>query len=61
MSTAAVMKLRASVGGWLPSGPDVALREAQGVAWVWVGDRVLLLRLVETERQRALRAGLRGR
>ncbi len=57
----AASKLRASVGGWLPSGPDVALREAQGVAWVWVGDRVLLLRLVETERQRALRAGLRGR
>jgi hypothetical protein len=32
----------------------VALREAQGVAWVWVGDRVLLVHLVEVERVRRL-------
>ncbi len=47
--------LRASVRGWLPSGPQVALRELEGVAWVWVGDRVLLVRLVNTERLRQLK------
>jgi len=47
-------RLRASVKGWLPRGPEVALREAQGVAWVWVGDRVLLVHLVEVERVRRL-------
>ena len=36
------MGLRASVKGWLPRGPEVALREPLGVAWVWVGDCILL-------------------
>lgn len=49
------MGLRASVKGWLPRGPEIALREPLGTAWVWVGDRVLLLRLVEVERVRVLR------
>ena len=52
-------RLRASVKGWLPGGPEVAIREAQGVAWVWVGDRVLLARLDEVERVRILRKLLR--
>lgn len=55
----AASSLRASVKGWLPRGPEVALREPQGAAWVWVGDRVLLVRLVEVERVRLLRKLLR--
>jgi hypothetical protein len=51
--------LRASVKGWLPKGPEVALREPLGCAWVWVGDRILLVRLVEVERVRLLRKLLR--
>ncbi len=47
--------LRASVKGWLPRGPEVALREPLGTAWIWVGDRFLLVRLVEVERVRILR------
>ena len=47
--------LRRSVAGWLPEGPEVALREAQGCAWVWVGDRALLIRLPELERIRRVR------
>jgi len=52
-------QLRASVRGWLKEGPEVALREAQGVAWIWTGDRVLLVRLPPMERARWLRK--RGR
>jgi hypothetical protein len=55
----AAMELRASVKGWLPRGPEVALREPLGVAWIWVGDRVLMVRLVEVERIRTLRKLLR--
>ncbi|HJW71299.1 MAG TPA: hypothetical protein VJ486_00465 [Geothrix sp.] len=55
----AAMNLRVSVKGWLPKGPEVALREAQAAAWIWVGDRVLLVRLVEVERVRILRNLLR--
>jgi hypothetical protein len=49
------LELRVSVRGWLPRGPEIALREPLGVAWVWLGDRVLLVRLVEVERVRILR------
>lgn len=52
-------QLRLSVRGWIPGGPEVALREATEVAWVWVGDRVLLVRLVPTERLKAVRKALR--
>lgn len=55
----AATSLRASVKGWLPRGPEVALREPLAAAWIWVGDRVLLVRLVEVERLRALRKLLR--
>ncbi|MBL0210957.1 MAG: hypothetical protein IPQ13_08625 [Holophagaceae bacterium] len=51
----AASNLRASVRGWLPHGPQVALRELEGVAWVWVGDRILLVHLVGTERLRKLK------
>jgi hypothetical protein len=47
--------LRASVKGWLPRGPEVAMREATGTAWIWVGDRILLVRLSDVERVRKLR------
>jgi hypothetical protein len=53
------LALRVSVKGWLPGGPEVALREPLGVAWVWVGDRILLVRLAEVERVRILRKLLR--
>ena len=52
-------RLRASVRGWLPRGPEVALRELQGAAWVWVGDRVLLVRLPDTTRLKTLRKWLK--
>jgi hypothetical protein len=55
----AATNLRASVKGWLPGGPEVALREPLGAAWIWVGDRVLLVRLVEAERVRLLKKLLR--
>lgn len=47
--------IRRSVVGWLPNGPEVALREAQDRAWVWVGDRVLLVKLPELDRTRRVR------
>ncbi len=53
------MGLRVSVKGWLPRGPEIALREPLGVGWIWVGDRILLVRLVEVERVRVLRKLLR--
>ncbi|HJV91693.1 MAG TPA: hypothetical protein VJ623_15380 [Holophagaceae bacterium] len=51
----AASRLRASVRGWLPAGPEIALRELQGAAWVWVGDRVILARLPESTRLRTVR------
>ncbi len=53
--------LRASVGGWLPQGPEVALREREDVAWVWVGNRILLVRIQSGERARKLKYLLEGR
>ncbi|HJU83554.1 MAG TPA: hypothetical protein VJ600_05045 [Holophagaceae bacterium] len=47
--------LRRSVAGWLPEGPEVALREGQACAWVWVGDRALLIHLPELDRLRRIR------
>jgi len=52
-------ELRVSVRGWLPNGPEIALREAQNIAWVWIGDRVHLVRLQPTDRLRQLKAQLR--
>lgn len=57
----AASSLRASVRGWLPEGPDVAMREASEVAWVWVGDRILLVRLQGSDRLRKIRSLLRAR
>lgn len=51
--------LRASVKGWIPEGPEIALREAWEVAWVWVGDRVILVRLQPTGRLRTVKAALK--
>jgi hypothetical protein len=51
--------LRASVHGWLPSGPEVALREASESAWVWVGDRALLVRLQPGSRLASVRKALK--
>lgn len=51
--------LRASVAGWLPNGPEIALREAEGTATVWVGHRVLLLQLPPSERMRRMKGILR--
>jgi hypothetical protein len=52
-------KLRASVRGWLPQGPEVALRENAGTAWVWVGDRAILQRLQPTGRLASIRKALK--
>jgi hypothetical protein len=52
-------KLRASVRGWLPDGPEVALREAAGTAWVWVGTRAILERLQPSGRLDAIRKALK--
>lgn len=52
-------KLRASVRGWLPQGPEVALREGTGTAWVWVGDRAILQRLQPTGRLASIRRALK--
>jgi hypothetical protein len=53
--------LRASVRGWLPNGPEVAVREASAVAWVWVGDRAILERLQPTGRLKSVRKALKLR
>ena len=52
-------RLRASVRGWLPGGPEVAMREASAVAWVWVGDRAILERLQPTRRLSSVRKALK--
>jgi len=51
--------LRASVRGWLPEGPEVAVREASECAWVWVGDRALLERLQPSGRLASVRKALK--
>lgn len=43
-------RLRVSVRGWLPEGPEVALREPFGVAWIWVGHKVIMKKLPSTSR-----------
>jgi len=55
------VKLRASVKGWLPDGPDIALRERSAVAWVWLGPRIIQERLQPTERVRRIRPLLQSR
>lgn len=57
----AAVDLRASVRGWLPEGPELALREAWEVGWVWVGDRILLVRLQGLDRLRAIRRAMKPR
>jgi hypothetical protein len=51
--------LRLSVKGWIPGGPETALREAAEVAWVWVGDRAILVRLQPTLRLKSVKAALK--
>ena len=51
--------LRASVKGWIPEGPETALREAAGTAWVWVGDRAILVRLQPCTRLKSVRTALK--
>ena len=51
-------RLRVSIPGWLPTGPEVVLREAQETGWAWVGDRVLLVKLQPSERPRLVRKAL---
>jgi len=52
-------ELRASVKGWIPDGPETALREVSEVAWVWVGDRAILVRLQTTLRLKSLKTALK--
>lgn len=51
--------LRSSVKAWIPDGPEVALREAQSVAWIWVGDRAILVRLQPAARLKSVREALK--
>jgi len=51
--------LRASVKGWIPGGPETALREAAEAAWVWVGDRAILVRLQATLRLKSVKTALK--
>lgn len=51
-------RLRVSIPGWLPTGPEVVLREAQETGWAWVGDRVVLVKLQPSERPRLVRKAL---
>lgn len=53
--------VRSSVAGWLPQGPEVAVREPDEVAWIWVGTRVLLVQLPSTVRSRKLKSLLGSR
>lgn len=54
-----VSRLRASVRGWLPIGPEVALREPYGAAWVWVGNKVLLKKLIPSSRLTSIHKAIR--
>jgi len=51
--------LRASVKGWIPQGPETALRETSETAWIWVGDRVILARLQPTLRLKSVKTALK--
>ena len=51
--------LRASVKGWIPEGPETALREVAEAAWVWVGDRAILVRLLPGSRLKTIRNALK--
>ena len=51
--------LRLSVKGWIPGGPETALREGAEVAWIWVGDRAILVRLQPTLRLKSVKAALK--
>lgn len=52
----AASSLRRSLKHWLPDGPDVGMRENLGIAWVWVGDRILMVRLSSDDRLRKIRS-----
>lgn len=56
----ASLKLRASVRGWLPDGPEVVLRESDEIAWVWVGHKVLMKELQPNSRSILIRKDLKG-
>lgn len=51
--------LRASVKGWIPDGPEIALREVTESAWVWVGERAILVRLQPTLRLKSVKTALK--
>jgi hypothetical protein len=51
--------LRASVKGWISEGPEAALRESSECAWVWVGDRAILVRLQPTLRLKSVKTALK--
>ena len=55
----AALGLRASVKGWIAQGPETALREGQEAAWVWVGERAILVRLQPTSRLKSVKTALK--
>jgi hypothetical protein len=51
--------LRSSVKSWIPDGPEIALRETVEAAWVWVGERAILVRLQPTLRLKSVKTALK--
>jgi hypothetical protein len=54
--TRRVLQLRPELQSDLTQGPRLQLLEAHGKAWVWVGDQIYLINLLDTSTTRAVRA-----
>lgn len=54
--TRRVLQLRPELQSDLMQGPRLQLLEAHGKAWVWVGDQIYLINLLDTSTTRAVRA-----
>ncbi|MFM8430014.1 MAG: hypothetical protein ACKN95_03320, partial [Holophagaceae bacterium] len=57
--TQRVLQRRPELRSDLLQGPRLQLLEAHGKAWVWVGDEIYLLNLLDTSTTRAVRSWFR--
>ncbi len=57
--TRRIISLRPELKPYLSQGPAVHVLESHGKAWVWVGDQIHLIKLLDTSTTRAVRAWLR--